>query len=135
MLNLGAMSWSSENQLIVTLSTTVTEFIAAAACACQVVWMRRIIASFNLLQSDSTYVYCDNSSSIELSNNLILYGRSKHIDIRFHFLHELTKDGIAKMVHCNTQEKITDVMTKPLKLDVFIKLRSLMGVCTFPSIN
>jgi len=93
------------------------------------------MGSFSLLQSDSTTVYCDNSSTIELSKNPILHGRSKHIDIRFHFLRELTKDGVVKMVHCNTQEQIADIMTKPLKLDMFIKLRSLMGVCTFPGVN
>jgi len=132
MLNSGAVSWSSKKQPIVTLSTTEAEFVVVvAACASQVVWMRRIMGSFNLLQSDSTTIYCDNSLTIELSKNPILHGRSKHIDIRFHFLRELTKDGIVKMVHCNTQEQIADIMTKPLKMDMFIKLRSLMGSAHF----
>ena len=74
MLNSGAVSWSSKKQPIVILSTTEAEFVAAVAYACQVVWMRRIMASFNLLQSDSTTVYCDNSSTIELSKNHVLHG-------------------------------------------------------------
>lgn len=73
--------------------------------------------------------------SVELSKNPVLHGRSKHIDVRFHFLRELTKDGVVKLVHCHTQEQIADIMTKPLKLDVFVKLRSLMGVYSFPGVN
>lgn len=135
MLNSGAVSWSSKKQPIVTLSTTEAEFAAAASCACQVVWMRRILKNLNLIQGDDTTIFCDNSSTIELSKNPVLHGRSKHIDVRFHFLRELTKDGVVKLVHCHTQEQIADIMTKPLKLDVFVKLRSLMGVCSFPGVN
>ena len=49
-----------------------------------------------------------------------MHGRSKHIDVRFHFLRELTKAGTVELVHCGTQEQLADVMTKPLKLDVFL---------------
>lgn len=46
-------------------------------------------------------------------------GRSKHIDVRFHFLRDLTKDGVFELKHCGTQDQVADIMTKPLKLDVF----------------
>ena len=74
-------------------------------------------------------MFCDNSSTIKLSKNPILHGRSKHIDFCFHFLRELTKDGIVSLVHCPSEEQIADIMTKPLKLDAFLKLRRLLGVC------
>lgn len=64
-----------------------------------------------------------------------MHGRSKHIDVRFHFLRDLTKAGVMKMVHCNTQGQVADVMTKPLKLDAFLKLRSMLGVCPIPDVN
>jgi len=64
-----------------------------------------------------------------------MHGRNKHIDVHFHFLRELTKNGTVKLVHCNTQEQVAYVMTKPLKLDSFMKLRSLLGVCSFADIN
>lgn len=59
----------------------------------------------------------------------------KQRDVRFHFLHELTKDGVIKPIHCHNQEQIADIMTKSMKLDVFVKLRGLLGVCMDPSIN
>lgn len=64
-----------------------------------------------------------------------MHGCSKHIDVRFHFLLELTKAGNVEMVHCGTQDQVADVMTKLLKLDAFLKLRELLGVCPKPYIN
>ena len=104
MLSSGAVSWSSKKQHVVSLSTTATEFIAATSCSCQAIWLRRILEGLNHAQHDSTIVYCDNSSTIKLSKNLVMHGRCKHIDVHFHFLRELTKDGIIDMVHCHTQE-------------------------------
>ncbi|XP_048437163.1 secreted RxLR effector protein 161-like [Pyrus x bretschneideri] len=132
MLNSGAVSWSSKKQPVVTLSTTEAEFIAAASSACQVVWLRRILSSLNLRQTGSTVVYCDNVSTIKLSKNPVMHGRSKHIDVRFHFLRDLVKDEVVELLQCSTHEQITDIMTKPLKLEVFQKLRNLMGVCKMP---
>ena len=77
-------------------------------------------------------VLCDNSSTIKLSKNLVMHGRSKHIDVRFNFLHDLTRDGVVQLKHCVTQEQVADIMTKPLKLDMFLKLCELIGVCVVP---
>ena len=72
---------------------------------------------------------CDNSSTIKLSKNPVMHGRSKHIDVRFHFLRNLTKEGIVELIHCGSQDQIADIMTKPLKLEAFEKLRKLLGMC------
>jgi ATP-dependent helicase YprA (DUF1998 family) len=61
-----------------------------------------------------------------------MHGRSKHIDVRFHFLRELTRDGVVTLLHCRSQEQLADIMTKPLPRVVFEKLRMLMGVCEDP---
>jgi hypothetical protein len=71
---------------------------------------------------------CDNSSTIKLSKNPVMHGRCKHIDVRFHFLRNLTRDGIVELVHCNTQDQLADVMTKPLKLEAFCKIRKSLGM-------
>ncbi|CAL2260055.1 unnamed protein product [Prunus armeniaca] len=81
-LSSGVVSWSSKKQHVVTLSTTEVEFIAVASSACQVVWLRRILKSLNQEQYCPTLVYCDNVSTIKLSRNPVMHGRSKHIDIR-----------------------------------------------------
>ena len=135
MFSSGAVSWSSKKQPVVSLSTTEAEYIAAASCACQCVWLRRVLEQLGYVQEKCTTILCDNSSTIKLSKNPVLRGRSKHIDIRFHFLRELVKDGVVDLSHCNTQDQVADIMTKPLRLEVFLKLRSLLGVCEVPNIN
>lgn len=64
-----------------------------------------------------------------------MHGRSKHIDVRFHSLHDLTKDGVVKLEHCGSKDQLADLMTKPLRLEVFARLRKLIGVCAPPKIN
>ncbi|RZB42467.1 Retrovirus-related Pol polyprotein from transposon TNT 1-94 [Glycine soja] len=75
-----AISWSSWKQPIVTLSTTEAEFIAASTCACQAIWLRNILEEVHFKQQGPTLIYFDNSSTIKLSKNPIMHGRSKHID-------------------------------------------------------
>ncbi|PRQ45106.1 putative RNA-directed DNA polymerase [Rosa chinensis] len=111
MLSGGAVAWSSKKQPIVTLSTTEAEFVAAAACACQAVWMRRILDKLSHSQDSCTTVMCDNSSTIKLSKNPVMHGRSKHIDVRFHFLRDLTRDGVIELVHCGTSDQAADLLT------------------------
>ena len=76
---------------MVSLSTTEAEFIVAASCACQGIWLRRVLEEVNYSQQGPIMLFCDNSSAIKLSKNPVLHGRSKHIDTRFHFLHDSLK--------------------------------------------
>lgn len=85
-----------------TLSTTETKFIATAATACQAIWLRRILKELSYSHQDSTLIYCDNVSAIKLSKNLILHGKSKHIDVRLHFLRDLRK-RVIDMIWCNNE--------------------------------
>ena len=131
MMSSGIVSWSSRKQQVVTLYTTEAEFIVAATSACQAIWMRRILKELHFQQHEPTIIYCDNSSAIKLLKNLVLHGRSKHIDVRYHFLCDLTNEGIIDLVHCRSEDQVADIMTKPLKLNAFEKLRGLLGVCLF----
>jgi hypothetical protein len=135
MLGSGAVSWSSRKQPIVTLSTTEAEFIAAAYCVCQGIWIKRILESIGLKQQQCLEVFCDNSSTIKLSKNPVLHGRSKHIDIRFHFLRNLSYDGKVELKHIVSQNQLADIMTKALKLETFEKLKSRLGVCSSSSLK
>ncbi|CAL5423091.1 unnamed protein product [Camellia sinensis] len=69
----GVISWSSRKQPIVTLSTTEAEFVAVASCACQAIWLRRLLETLQHPHNGSTPIYCDNSSTIKLSKNPVLH--------------------------------------------------------------
>ena len=135
LLSSGAVSWTSKKQPVVSLSTTEAEFIATASCACQAIWLRRVLEKLGQKQEEAVTVFCDSSSTIKLSKNPIMHGRTKHIDVRFHFLRELRKDGSVELVHCSSEDQLANVMTKPLKLEQFLKLRKYLGVCSIIDIN
>ncbi|CAL8991481.1 unnamed protein product [Prunus brigantina] len=119
---------------IVTLSTTEAEFIAAAAYGCQAIWLRRILEELRGLQEGPTPIYCDNNSAIKFSKNPVLHGRSKHIDVHYHFLRDLTKGETIDLIYCRSEDQVADILTKPLKLPAFSKLRKLLGVCSVKDI-
>lgn len=97
--------------------------------------MKRILKFLGVKQRKCLTVYCDNSFTIKLSKNPILHGRSKHIDIRFHFLRNLVKERSIKVTYCGSSDQLADVMTKPLKLESFVKFRELLGICTLADVN
>jgi len=77
-------------------------------------------------------IHCDNISAIKLSKNPVMHGRNKHIDVRFHFLRNLIKDEVVELVQCSTREQMANILTKPLKLETFVKMHGLMGVYENP---
>ncbi|KAD3642335.1 hypothetical protein E3N88_31559 [Mikania micrantha] len=127
-LSKAAISWSSRKQEIVTLSSTEAEYVAATNCACHVMWLKGLLEEIEGKSIEKVNIYCDNDSTIKLSKNPIMHRRTKHIDVRYHYLRELVADGKIKLVFCSTKDQIADVMTKPVKLEVFERMRKLLGV-------
>jgi len=70
----------------------------------------------------------DNSSSISLGKNLVFHNRSKHIDTKFHYLQDCITNKEVEVKFIKTQDQVTDIFTKPLKYNVFIKMRDVLGV-------
>ncbi|KAH9727503.1 hypothetical protein KPL70_008694 [Citrus sinensis] len=130
MLNFGAVAWSYKKQQIMTLSTTEAEFVAATSSSYEAIWLRKLLETLHNQQQGPTVIYCDNVSAIKLLKNPVLHGRSKHIDVRFQFLCDLCKDGVIDLVFCRSEDELADLLTKPLKLAVFVKLRSMLGICS-----
>ncbi|KAL0537452.1 hypothetical protein IC582_026430 [Cucumis melo] len=122
MLGSEAISWSSKKQPIVTLSTTEAELVVATSCACQAIWLRNILENLNYKQEEASIIHYDNTSTIKLSRNPVLHERSKHIDIRYHYLRDFINDGIINLSYCKSEDQVTDILTKPLKLATFLKL-------------
>lgn len=127
----GAVSWASKKQPVVALSTTEAEYIAAASCACQCIWLRRVLEKIGFEEKTETVIRCDNNSAIQLSKHPVFHGKSKHIEVRFHYLRDLVNDGIVRLSHVPTGDQVADIFTKPLKLEQFEKLRRMLGVTEF----
>jgi len=82
-------------------------------------------------QKGPTKLMCDNKSAIALAKNPVFHGRSKHIDIKYHYIRELIKEGEIELDFCKSEDQIADILTKPLKADLFEKLKTMLGVVVF----
>jgi len=80
-------------------------------------------------------IYVDNVSAINLAKNPGFHQRSKHIDIRYHFLRDQVGKNMIKLEYCRSKDQIADILTKPLRIDDFIKLRDLLDMKGFPNQN
>ncbi|XP_056173615.1 uncharacterized mitochondrial protein AtMg00810-like [Syzygium oleosum] len=131
MFGTGAISWSSKKQPIVILSSTEAKFVAATTCASQAIWPRRILEELQFKQPGATKIFCDNNSAIKLSKN----GRSKHIDVKFYFLRDLSNDGTIDLIYYRSEDQVDDIFTKALKMESFVKLIRKLGICTLKTVK
>jgi hypothetical protein len=119
----GPVSWKSERQHIVALSSTEAEYVSASECLKSIIWCRSILSELSFAQASSSVLYQDNQSTIALTNNPIISKRTKHIDVRYHFLRAQVKAGVVTLQYCPTQEMLADILTKPLLRHQFVRLR------------
>lgn len=127
-LNGSLVTWASQKQKIVALSSCEAEYVAAAAAACQGIWLSRLVADFLGTKETTVRLLMDNLSAIALSRNPVHHDRSKHIDTRYHFLRECVEEGKVEIEHVRTAEQVADIFTKALGQVKFIELRSALGV-------
>jgi hypothetical protein len=120
------VSWSSKKQNSVALSTVEAEYVAAGACCAQLLWMRLTLRDFGCKFS-KVPLLCDNESA-KLANNPVKHSRTKHIDIRHHFLRDHEAKGDITLSHVSTDKQLADIFTKPLDELRFCALRSELNI-------
>ena len=120
-------------QKIVTLSPMESEYVAAVECAQQVVHIRRIVEDdLGHAQPGNTRIYCDNDSAILLSERPINHSRSKHIDVRWHWIREQTTRGILRLFPIGTKDQQADILTKSPPMETFNRLKQrILGTSTW----
>jgi len=123
-----AVSWKSKKQSLVALSTTEAEYVAASEASKEAVWLRRILSEIHgtfISREDSSsatppiMLYIDNQAAIKLIKNPRFHERTKHIEIKRHYIRETYENGEILLQHTPTTEKIADAMTKPLSTTTF----------------
>jgi hypothetical protein len=82
------VAWLSKKQGSISISTTEVEYIAAATCCTQVLWMIQTLADLEVKYTTLIPIHCDNTSAISVSKNPVLHSKTKHIPIKYHFLRE-----------------------------------------------
>lgn len=127
-LNESLITWVSQKQKCVALSSCEAEFMAATAAACQSIWLRNVLSQVMDECMGPVILYIDNKSAIDLAKNPVFHGRSKHIDIRYHFIRECVERGEIVIKHISSENQRADIMTKALSVIKFEKMRNLLGV-------
>ena len=110
------------------LSSCEAEYIAAAIAACQGIWLARLLAELKGEKTGAINLKIDNQSAIALSKNPVFHDRSKHIDVRFHFIRECVEEDRVRLQSIGTTEQLADILTKALGRERFCELRSRIGV-------
>nr|GEY25634.1 copia protein [Tanacetum cinerariifolium] len=122
--------WSSKRQKSTAISSTKPEYIALSGCCAQILCIRSQLSDYGLVFKKIP-MYCDNKSAIALCCNNIQHSRSKHIDIRYHFIKEQVEQGVIELYFVNTEYQLADLFTKALGRDRIEFLTNKLGMRSF----
>ena len=124
----GVISWFSRKQSCVALSTVEAKYVTAYSASCEAAWLRKLLYDLFDIQLDATCIYCDNQSCVKLYENPMFHDKSKHIDIKYHYIMDMVQRGVVKLQHVATNKQIADMLTKPFARVKFEYFREKLGV-------
>ena len=109
------------------LSTIETEYVAAIEACKKALWLGRLVADLGMTDVVPT-LHSDSMSAIQLAKNPVFHAKTKHIEVRYHFIRGVVKDKSVDLVKISTDQNPTDLLTKSLSTERFAFLKRLMGV-------
>jgi hypothetical protein len=121
-------SWSSRKQGSEVQSTAKAEYIAASAAYREAVWLRKLLSDLFRTELEPTVVHCDNQNCIKLTENPVFHDRSKHIEMRYHYIRDMIQKKVLSLQYVLTAEQTADIFTKPLPLIKFAYFSDKLGV-------
>ena len=120
------LSWKSKRQHTVALSTCEAEYMSLAAATQEGIFLKSLIRDMTGKNVDTFTLYCDNQGSLALAKNPVHHQRSKHIDIRYHFVRDEVKTGSVELFYVPSDQNVADIFTKPINAAKNQKFRSLI---------
>ena len=131
------MSWKSKMQQCVTLSSTEAEYVAASQCVSEMEFVRKVVESMELKVQLPMILYVDNTGAIDLDENWSTTGRTKHIDIQFHYLREMSEQGMVEIKFVKSESNVSDIFTKNLSENLFHHHAETLGIipCNKEGVN
>ena len=130
-----AISWRSRKQSCVALSTAEAEYIALSHAAQEAIWLRQLDTDLQSEPQEPTVIYEDNQAAICMSKNPQSHGKSKHIEIKYHFIREQISKKNIELKYCQTENMVADMLTKGLGKERFQKLIKLAGLTEQPGVK
>ena len=130
LLGRSLVSWASKKQNSVALSTAEADYISAGSCCTQLLWMKATLSDFGIKFKQMSLLYY-NESAIKLTNNPVQHARTKHIDVRHHFIRDHQQKWDICIESVGTKDQLADIFTKPLDEKMFYKLRNELNILDF----
>jgi hypothetical protein len=118
----------------VAISTAEAEYVSAGSCCAQLLWMKSTLKDYGL-NFKNVPLLCDNESAIKMVQNPVQHGRTKHIDIRHHFIRDHQQKGDIAIESVGTDDQLADILTKPLDEKRFCKLRNELNILDFSNMS
>jgi hypothetical protein len=122
------ISWSSRKQGSIAQSTAKVEYIAASVASRETVWLRKLLPDLFSSELEPTVIHCDNQSCIKLTENSVFHDKSKHSEMRYHYVWDMVQKNFLSIQYVPTAEQTTDIFTKPLSLTKFGYFCDKLGV-------
>nr|GFA42227.1 copia-type Pol polyprotein [Tanacetum cinerariifolium] len=119
--------WSSKKQNCVSISTPEFEYVIVSGCCAQVLWVRTQLTDYGFFY-DKVLIYCDSKSAIAISCNPVQHTRTKHIDVRYHFIKDHVEKGMIELYFVGTEYQLADLFTKSLPESRFKFLAEKLGM-------
>ncbi|GJT48955.1 retrovirus-related pol polyprotein from transposon TNT 1-94 [Tanacetum coccineum] len=119
--------WSAKKQQSMAMSSAEDEYVAAAGCCASILWMKSQLSAYDI-HYKMIPIFCDNTSAIAISNNPVLHLRTKHIDIRYHFIRDHILKGDIELHFIPTEYQLADIFTKTLDEPTFTRLKAELGM-------
>ena len=113
-LNNAPVSWCTQKQPTVALSTQEAEYMSLSSACRELVWLRALLAELGIVYSSAIPLYNDNAAAIALARDPVQHRRNKHIDIRHHYIRELVRSKVVDIEWLSGKELVADFLTKPL---------------------
>ena len=126
----GPVAWSSKKQTSVALSSMEAEYVAMSHCVREALWLRNLLDELGLLRDYPISIHADNLSAISHVKNHMATTRSRHIDIRLHFIHDAIDDRLITIDYRESKENAADILTKPLSAPAHWHCVDLLGMHT-----
>lgn len=123
----GAFSWESKKQPTVALSSTEAEYMALSSATKEAIYLQKLLGEIQLHCPEKIIINGDNQGALHLVKNPIFHNRTKHIDIKFHHIRDVYKNGNIDLKYCCSSENVADILTKNLSKENHLKFGKALG--------
>ncbi|KAA8541125.1 hypothetical protein F0562_025129 [Nyssa sinensis] len=131
-LGSNCVSWSAKKQATVARSSMESEYRSMAATAAELAWLSFLSRDLDIPLHKTPALHCDNLSALHLTINPILHGRTKHVELDYHYIRERVALGSLETRFVTSPNQLADIFTKPLPKPLFQAFRIKLGLCPDP---